>query len=56
MMLAGMVAGGLLIALAGALRHWRGVNATISSLLLTYIVLGVFNYPGGRAAAATRPA
>ena len=34
----------LLIALVGGLRHWRGVNATISSLLLTYIVLGVFNY------------
>src|SRR5437588_9778191 len=33
---AGMVAGGLLIGVAGALRYWRGVNATISSLLLTY--------------------
>ena len=39
-----MVAGGLLIALVGALRHWRGVNATISSLLLTYVVFGVFKY------------
>jgi simple sugar transport system permease protein len=44
MLLVGMAAGGLLIGLAGALSHWRGVNATISSLLLTYIVLGVFNY------------
>ncbi len=44
MMLAGMAAGAAVIGLAGALRHWRGVNATISSLLLTYIVLGVFNY------------
>jgi general nucleoside transport system permease protein len=41
---AGMLAGGLLIALAGVLRHWRGVNATISSLLLTYIAIGVFTY------------
>ena len=28
----------------GGLRHWRGVNATISSLLLTYIAIGAFNY------------
>jgi ABC-type uncharacterized transport system permease subunit len=41
---AGMLAGGLLIAVAGALRHWRGVNATISSLLLTYIAIGIFNF------------
>src|SRR5947208_16950318 len=27
---AGMIAGGLLIGVAGALRYWRGVNATIS--------------------------
>jgi general nucleoside transport system permease protein len=40
----GMLAGGLLIAFVGALRHWRGVNATISSLLLTYIAIGVFNF------------
>jgi simple sugar transport system permease protein len=44
MMLAGMLAGGLLIGLVGGLRHWRGVNATISSLLVYYIVLGVFTY------------
>jgi len=44
MALAGMCAGGLLIALVGMLRHWRGVNETISSLLLFYISLGVFNY------------
>jgi general nucleoside transport system permease protein len=41
---AGMVAGGLLIALCGALRHWRGVNATISSLLLAYCAIYVFNF------------
>jgi ABC-type uncharacterized transport system permease subunit len=44
MALAGMAAGGLLIALCGALRHWRGVNATISSLLLAYIAISFFNY------------
>jgi simple sugar transport system permease protein len=44
MALAAMVTGGLLIAAAGALRHWRGVNATISTLLLTYIALGVFTF------------
>jgi simple sugar transport system permease protein len=44
MTLAGMAVGAVLIGIAGALRHWRGVNATISSLLITYIVLGVFNY------------
>ena len=38
-----MAVGGLWIALAGALRHYRGVNETISSLLLTYIAIAVFN-------------
>ena len=43
--LAGMAAGGLLIALAGMLRHLRGVNETISSLLLSLIAaLGLFRY------------
>jgi simple sugar transport system permease protein len=40
---AGIVAGGLWVALAGALRHWRGVNETISSLLLNYIAIAVLN-------------
>jgi simple sugar transport system permease protein len=44
MCLAGMIAGGLWIMLAGALRHYRGVNETISSLLLTYIALALFNH------------
>src|SRR5215472_12135861 len=44
MALAGMVAGGLLILVAGALRHYRGVNETISSLLLTYIAIAVFHH------------
>jgi simple sugar transport system permease protein len=43
MALAGMVGGGLWIALAGGLRHYRGVNETISSLLLVYIALAILN-------------
>jgi simple sugar transport system permease protein len=30
--------------LSGALRHYRGVNETISSLLLVYIALAILNY------------
>jgi len=41
---AGMAAGAVWIALAGALRHWRGVNETISTLLLTYIGIAVLNH------------
>jgi simple sugar transport system permease protein len=44
MAIAGMIAGSLLIAVAGLLRHGRGVNETISSLLLSLIGLGVFNF------------
>lgn len=44
MMLAGMTAGGLWIMLAGALRHYRGVNETISSLLLNYIAIALLNH------------
>lgn len=44
MALAGMLAGGLLILLVGALRHYRGINETVSSLLLTYIAIAVFNH------------
>jgi simple sugar transport system permease protein len=44
MVVAGMIVGGLWIALAGALRQYRGVNETISSLLLTYIAIAVFNH------------
>lgn len=39
----GIVMGGLWVALAGALRHWRGVNETISSLLLNYIAIAILN-------------
>src|SRR5476651_273985 len=41
---AAMIAGGLWVALAGALRQYRGVNETISSLLLTYIAIALFNH------------
>ncbi|WP_137134265.1 ABC transporter permease [Rhizobium sp. FKY42] len=40
----GAVVGGLWIAFAGALKHYRGVNETISSLLLTYIGIAVMNH------------
>ena len=39
-----MIVGGTWIAFAGALRHYRGVNETISSLLLTYIAIALFNH------------
>jgi general nucleoside transport system permease protein len=42
--LAGAVAGGLWIGAAGALRHVRGVNETISTLLLNYIAIAVMNH------------
>lgn len=44
MALAGMLAGGLWIAAAGALRHYRAVNETISSLLLNYIAIALLNH------------
>ncbi len=44
MVAAGVVGGGLWILLAGALRQYRGVNETISSLLLVYIALAVLNH------------
>ena len=44
MAITGMAAGGLWIAFAGALRHYRGVNETISTLLLNYIALAILNH------------
>ena len=41
---AAMVAGGAWISLAGGLRQYRGVNETISSLLLTYIAIALMNH------------
>jgi simple sugar transport system permease protein len=43
MALGGMIAGGLWIAAVGALRHYRGVNETISSLLMNYIAIAILN-------------
>jgi general nucleoside transport system permease protein len=42
--LAGLVAGGMWIAIVGALRHYRAVNETISSLLLNYIAIALLNH------------
>lgn len=43
MAIAAMVVGGIWIGLAGFLRHYRGVNETISSLLLAYIAIALMN-------------
>jgi general nucleoside transport system permease protein len=42
--LAGAVAGALWIVLAGWLRQYRGINETISSLLLAYVAIGLFKH------------
>jgi general nucleoside transport system permease protein len=44
MFVAGAAMGGLWIGLCGFLRAWRGVNETISSLLLTYIGIALLNH------------
>ncbi len=44
MALAAMLVGGAWIGLAGALRHYRGVNETIASLLLAYIAIALMNH------------
>ncbi|WP_065007123.1 ABC transporter permease [Mesorhizobium sp. AA22] len=41
---AGMAAGGIWIGAAGALRHYRVVNETISSLLMAYIAIALMNH------------
>lgn len=41
---AGFIAGGAWIALSAWLRHARGINETISSLLLAYIGIALFNF------------
>jgi ABC-type uncharacterized transport system permease subunit len=40
----GFLAGGLWIALAGALKQYRGVNETISTLLMNYIAVAFLNH------------
>ena len=44
MLIAAVAVGGGWIALVGWLRHARGVNETISSLLLTYIAIAIMNF------------
>jgi ABC-type uncharacterized transport system permease subunit len=44
MAVAGALVGGAWVGLVGALRTFRGVNETISSLLLNYIAIGVFKH------------
>jgi len=44
MLVIGALAGGLWIAAVGVLRHYRGVNETISSLLLNYIAIAVMSH------------
>ncbi|MDX2212448.1 MAG: ABC transporter permease [Oculatellaceae cyanobacterium bins.114] len=44
MAIAGITVGGLWIMLIGALRHYRGVNETISSLLLNYVAIAFLNH------------
>jgi simple sugar transport system permease protein len=43
MVLVGSLTGGAWIALAGSLKYYRGVNETISSLLLNYIAIAILN-------------
>ena len=42
--LAGAVVGAAWIMLSGALRQYRGINETISSLLLAYVAIGIFKH------------
>ena len=43
-LVAGALLGAAWVALAGVLRQWRGVNETISSLLLSYIAVALFKH------------
>lgn len=42
--MAGALAGAVWIGAVGALRHWRGVNETIASLLMAYIAIALMNH------------
>jgi len=44
MAVAGALAGAIWIGAIGALRHWRGVNETIASLLMSYIAIALMNH------------
>jgi simple sugar transport system permease protein len=43
MAIAGILFGGIWIAIVGALKYFRGVNETISSLLMNYIAIAILN-------------
>ena len=43
MAIGGLLAGGLWIMFVGAIKYYRGVNETISSLLMNYIAIAVLN-------------
>lgn len=43
-LLAGALGGALWVSLPGALKHWRGVNETIATLLLNYIAVAILNH------------
>jgi simple sugar transport system permease protein len=43
MAIAGILFGGVWIAIVGALKYFRGVNETISSLLMNYIAVAILN-------------
>lgn len=44
MLITGMLAGGSVVALAGLLKYYRGVNETISSLLINYICIAIMMF------------
>src|SRR5690349_7711113 len=44
MAISGMLAGSFWLGLTGWLRHYRGVNETIASLLLSYIAIAIMNF------------
>lgn len=44
MVIAGALAGGFWIMAAGALHHYRGVNATILTLLMNYVAIAVLDH------------
>jgi general nucleoside transport system permease protein len=43
MAVVGMMAGGLWLTISGALKQYRGVNETISSLMMNYIAIAILN-------------
>jgi ABC-type uncharacterized transport system permease subunit len=43
LLLGGMATGALVVGAAGFLRAWRGVSETISSLLINYLAIAIFN-------------